>query len=312
MMIEIMTGKHIIILLSAYLLTVTSVPWLIKLARKTNLLDDPSGDALKIHRKPIPVLGGMAIFIAVIISLGVGSVIWKLDGFSVLMIAAALTMVFVIGLIDDSVNLRPGIRVIVQLIAGVMLFWGNDAFANISSHWWLSALVSLPYIMLAINAMNLIDGIDGLATGVAMVASVGFLVGFISVGHVLGTLLSLSLIGATAGFLFFNFNPARIFLGDNGSTILGLLLGLMASLYTTAPSLSSHFVFPILLLLVPLFETLSTILRRLKNHKPIFSGDRDHFYDYLINMGFSPKQTTLLFYGISIGGVCAAVGLIKM
>ncbi len=187
-------------------------------------------------------------------------------------------------------------RILGQLSAALIIIFISKIVVNIIPYWYINIPITLFCLIVVVNSINLLDGIDGLATGSTLVASGAFLIAFMLEGNILGIMISLSLIGVTAGFLIYNFNPAKIFLGDSGSTVLGLLLGVLTILFLSKPYSLVHFSIPILILAVPILDTGLAIGRRILKHKPVFHGDRDHFYDQLMKKGFSQKQTSLIGY----------------
>ncbi len=260
----------------------------------------------------MPLLGGLVIVSGVTLMWALVFLFrteWILEITGILL---AVLLVFLLGFFDDIRQLRPEIRLLGQVAASlVVIFIGRIVF-NVIPFWFISIPITLFYLVAAINSLNLLDGIDGIATGSTLVAAGGFFVVFSLDGNYLGTILSLALAGVTAGFLIFNFNPAKIFLGDSGSTVLGLLLGILAVLFSSRSYSLVHFFVPILILIVPILDTGTAIIRRKLQHRPIFSGDRDHLYDLIIKMGFSQKLTCLIFYLFGIVGSSIAYTILAL
>jgi len=287
---------------------VLSTPFIIKVAHKYSIVDKPSDPLLKIHKHPTPALGGLAILFSLCVS-------WVLILFfqedlrqEVLGVFLASCIVFLFGLYDDIKELKPALRIVGQLIAAMIVIFICKITVNLIPVWYVSIPLTVIYLMLAMNSINLLDGIDGIATGTTLVASLGFTLIFFFLGNLLGVLISLTLLGATIGFLIYNFNPARIFLGDNGSTVLGLLLGVLAVSLSSEPFSLKHFVISILILAIPFLDTSSAVIRRLLRHRSIFYGDRDHLYDWLMKKGFSQRQTSL--FAFFFGLLFAALGIL--
>lgn len=278
-----------------------------KLAFRTKFLDFPQGDPIKIHKSPIPLLGGVGITLAIFSTLFFGSILFNERNQILIGIGIALGVLFLMGLYDDYKSLSPNKRLIGQFIAALIVISVSKLSVGLFPSSLINQIITILYLMALINAMNLLDGIDGLATGITLLASIGFLLGFIILGNSLGILISLALIGASAGFLIYNFAPARIFLGDNGSTVLGFLLGICAVLFSSKPGSIAHFVVPILILIVPVFDTALTIIRRFKKRMPLLRGDREHLYDHLLSLGLSQRQTTVLMYCFGMFGLLTAV-----
>ncbi len=167
------------------------------------------------------------------------------------------------GLVDDYKGLKPATRLLGHVSASLIVIFVSGFSVKCIPIPFLSVLFTLLYLVGAINAINLIDGLDGLAAGITLVAAAGFLAGFMLSGNPLGVTIALGLIGSSIGFLIYNFPPAKIFLGDNGSTVLGFLLGVLAVLYSSKPYSTTHLLFPILVLLVPILDTCVAIGRRM-------------------------------------------------
>lgn len=302
-------ANYILVLTISLLLTTLSMPVIIKIAFRTKFLDCPGGDPLKIHRNPTPVLGGLGIILAVLSSLAVGAMILAVSRTKLLGVALPVFLLFLLGLYDDHKGLSPRVRLMGQFSAALILIKVGGLTVALFDHPLLNLGLTIVYLVALINAVNLLDGIDGLATGIALVASLGFLLAFIVSQNSLGLLISVALLGASAGFLFYNFSPARIFLGDNGSTVLGFLLGVLAVLSSSELHSMRQVLTPLLILIVPVLDILLTVSRRLKKHIPLFQGDRDHVYDRLISNGFSQRQTTAIMYGLASCGALAAAFL---
>lgn len=295
------------ILLGSFFATAIAIPVIIRLAMRTNLLDVPKGDALKIHENPIPVLGGLGITLAVLLSLFVGSQLVHESRSSLLGVGAAVVILFFIGLYDDYKGLSPYKRLIGQAMAALGAVLLSQSTVHLFPNQFISSVLTILCLVTFINAMNLLDGIDGLASAITLVAATGFLVAFIALANALGILLSLALIGCSAGFLIYNFAPAKIFLGDNGSTVLGFLLGMLAVIFASRSEAVAHFTVPLLILIVPLADTASAIIRRLIKRRPLLHGDREHLYDQLLSLGLSSRQTTGLMCCFGVVGTLGAI-----
>lgn len=274
---------------------------------RKKVLDYPSDKSLKIHSNPKPILGGLAISFGIILSWLWGGFFLEVSQQKIVGLLLALLLVFFLGLFDDVKGLMANTRILGQLSAALIIIFVSKIMVNIIPYWYLSIPITIFYLIVVVNSINLLDGIDGLATGTTLVASGAFLIAFVLEGNALGVMISFSLIGVTAGFLIYNFNPAKIFLGDNGSTVLGLLLGVLTVLFLSKPYSLIHFAIPILILAVPILDTGLAIGRRILKHRPVFHGDRDHFYDQLMRKGFSQKQTSLITYLFGLLAALVAV-----
>lgn len=274
----------------------------------------------KVHTTLMPRLGGLAIFMAfvggyVIISPALTAVkdynsnaVWGL------LIGASI--IVLLGSLDDKFNLSAKIKLLGQLIAAsVVVSFGlkvellNMPFGealNINMN-WLSILITIVWIVGVTNAINLLDGLDGLAAGVSAIATATMMVIALLMGYIFVALLCAVLLGSIIGFLFFNFHPAKIFMGDSGALFLGFCLATLSILGFKQAMLVSYIV-PLLILGVPLTDTLLAIVRRIINKKPISVADKGHLHHCLMEMGFSHRKTVLIIYGIAmIFSLCAIV-----
>lgn len=297
-------GSFIVPFLVALLISFISTPVVRKLAIKIGAVDIPKDDR-RVHKEAMPFLGGIAIFAAVIITVLIFLPLNK-STFSILM---GGTLIVISGILDDLRDLSPKKKLLFQLGAGFVLILGGikidfvtNPFSNTSSLIflrWLSIPITLFWVAGITNTVNLIDGLDGLAAGVAMISSISLMLVANKFAYTEITILSAIVAGGCLGFLPFNFNPAKIFMGDTGALFLGFMLaaisieGVMKSVATIAV------VVPIIILGVPIFDTTFAIFRRLLNGQSIMAADKGHLHHRLLNRGFSQKKTVLILYGIS-------------
>ncbi len=306
----------------ACLVSVLLTPLVRRVALARRLFDDPR-DTRKVHGRPIPRLGGVAIaagFYAPLLGLliqgsGVGSIFyavgWKAFGFMAGGVAICL-----LGLYDDIRGAGAKEKFIVQFSVAAGLYFLGFRMDVISLPFVgtvsLGAL-ALPFTMLwivgVINAMNLIDGLDGLAAGVALCAVLTTFTISALRGDPLMMLYMAALGGATLGFLVYNFNPASIFMGDTGSMFLGYVLGVGAIQASQKSSTTVAIIVPMLALGLPITDTLAAMIRRLLAGRPMFSADRGHIHHRLLDLGLSQKKAVLILYGTSalFGGVALFV-----
>lgn len=297
----------LIYLLFCFLTAAALTPLVIRRAAVAGLCDVPDGSELKIHRNAVPNVGGAIIFLTVI-----PMVFFPTDPLAEVRLTVALmagaTLVLV-GILDDAHNINPFVRLAVYfgLCLVVMASGLTVGILQLS----FIGLALTPLIILAsINAVNLLDGMDGLASGVSAVACLPFAYVAYIQGDAFSLVLSLSLLGALLGFLPYNFHPARIFLGNSGSTLVGFMLALLI-VAAASRSQSPWFLVACLLVLgLPFADTVLAIGRRIKNRKSIFEGDREHFYDRLRRRGMTQRQTALIAYVVS--SAFGALGLIFM
>ena len=296
--------SFIIPFIAATLMSLIATPIVRKLAFKIGAVDVPKDDR-RVHKKAMPLMGGLAIFAAVIISVLIFLPLDKTT-FSILI---GGTLIVISGIIDDLKDMSPKVKLFFQILAGVVLILGgikvdfitNPFTSNSSLLYlrWLSIPITLFWVVGITNTLNLIDGLDGLAAGVAMISSLSLMLVASKFGYGEITILSAIVAGSCLGFLPFNFNPAKIFMGDTGALFLGFMLaaisieGVMKSVATIAV------IVPILILGVPIFDTTFAIFRRLLNGQSIMAADKGHLHHRLLNKGFSQKKTVLILYGIS-------------
>ena len=300
------------ILLITFLATTLCTPIAIKISYKTDFLDHPTEDPLKIHQTTTPLLGGLAIFSGLLVAFLMGAIFFSELQKEIIGLVASLLILFLIGLIDDYQGLRPVIRLLGQLVASLIIVFFSVFQVNLISVQSINLAIIIFCLMGVTNAVNLIDGMDGLASGITFIASAGFLTGFILSENSLGIIISLGLIGVSIGFLLYNFPPAKIFLGDNGSTVLGFLLGILAVLYSSNSGSIRGFSFPILILLVPILDMCLAIGRRIIKGLPLFYGDRDHLYDQFVKKGWSQRQTMFVMCLVGLLGSIAGIVLIVL
>ena len=302
------------LLLIAFIFSLVSILLLKKLSFKYHLYDNPAGDTLKIHQKLIPYLGGMGIFIGFGAGLTLACLLHQISGLQAMGLILGSIIILFLGFWDDlkwkNVG-RPVIKLFCQFIAGfiiVFILIKIGVNFNFSIYPILAALIAGFYIVGAMNAMNMQDGMDGLAGGLTVISVIGFFILSSLENNIFSSVLSLSLLGGIIGFLIYNWHPTSIFMGDNGSHFLGFSLAVLAIIFTGHPIYNlKQFIGPILIIGLPVIDTAWTIIRRLIKGKSPFQGDRGHLYDRLYQKGLSIKKTVLICYGIQIiiviGGV---------
>jgi UDP-GlcNAc:undecaprenyl-phosphate GlcNAc-1-phosphate transferase len=314
--------------LAALLVTVFATPLAIRAAHRFGVLDLPD-QQLKPHARPTPYLGGAAICLgwttALVISMARGTVDWHL----LLPILIGGVALAVLGLVDDVRRVSPKVRLAVGavIIAAVMLTTGAglDLVGSIARPLGIhvppalahsvSFVVGLVIVLGAVNSTNLIDGLDGLCTGVTAIISLGFFLlamhlaawGFSQTGDPVRLVLAIAMLGAALGFLPFNFNPARIFMGDTGSVLLGYNCGMLILLFAER-SIFRWVIGALMIFALPIFDTSLAMFRRWRAGRSIFEGDRSHFYDQLVQRGLTVRQTVLVCYALAV--LFAAIGLL--
>lgn len=283
--------EYIIIGISSFILGLIFVPLAMKAAFKFNILDIPS-TKLKKHEKPVPYLGGIAIFLAFIIPVVTAKFILHETFRGIIGIITGAFIMTVVGLIDDIKNLKPVTKLIFQLLVALIIikvnmnikFMDNNIFNYILTILWVVGIT---------NAMNIIDIMDGLAGGVAAVASLAFFVIAYLAGRVNDMIPAIALFGAVCAFLIYNKPPAKIYMGDAGSLFLGFMMAALALNESYSRVNYIAVLSPILILGVPIFDTFLVIFLRIKKGLlPIYGSD-DHTAQRLVMLGFSKPKATL-------------------
>jgi len=314
------------------LVSLLATPVCRRIALKRGIVDRPDA-FLKPHAKPIPYLGGVAIFLGWLAGLLVAlfSTQIQVQSQLVLGIAVAGLAIMLIGLFDDLRAMPPAVKLACNIAVALWLLTlglGDDLVQAISrflikdidQERWLELVYSVPVMLLIVvgscNAANLIDGLDGLCTGVLGIISIGF---FVLAMHLRShwdlnveserIVLALAMLGAAGGFLPFNRNPAKIFLGDAGSMLLGLNAAILILLFAEAHMV--RWVLGALMVFgLPLADMLLTLVRRWRNGRPVMQGDRSHFYDQLCDRGFSVRQVVAISYLLTLAFVLAGTSVI--
>ncbi len=296
-------------------------PAVIFLANKTGAVDKP--DARKVHKEPIPRIGGVGIFLAFILSMITIAICVNFGRENLhevrgLLISGAL--MFIVGLVDDYKNLPAKVKLCGQIVAAAVLVVGygvrvdfvTDPFGDYLYLEWLAIPATIFWLVGLTNTVNLIDGLDGLAAGVCgLAASTIFLVAM-EQNYFVITILTAALSGAAFGFLFYNTNPARIFMGDSGSLFLGFMLAGISIIGAMKSAAVIALVVPILALGIPILDTIFAILRRYLGGQPIFKPDKGHLHHRLLRMGFTQRQAVFLMYVISAMLGLSAIALTEV
>lgn len=306
---------HVLIALAAALIISFALTPVVKsFAQKVGAVDVPR-DARRMHKVPIPRLGGLAIFLGFIISvLAFADITYQLQG-----ILLGAVIIVVLGALDDVTPLPAMLKFVVQIIASLIPIMHGVVISCISNpnlfssnpYWhlgWLAIPVTILWIVAVTNAVNLIDGLDGLAIGVSSISSLTVLAIAMIVAEENVAVVMAALLGACIGFMPYNMNPAKIFMGDTGSTFLGFVLACISiqGLFKFYAVIS--FVVPFLILGLPIFDTAFAFIRRIAHGQNPMSPDRSHVHHRLIDMGLNQKQAVAVLYVISaILGLAAVV-----
>ncbi|MDD6219068.1 MAG: MraY family glycosyltransferase [Selenomonadaceae bacterium] len=307
---------YILSFLIAVAVALAITPLVMLLAKKTGAIDAP--DPRKVHKKPIPRIGGIGIYIAFMVSFLTLVDFNQLpmetaDG--IIGLLAGGTIVVLVGIIDDYTNLPAKVKLLGQIAAAcavvafdVRIDFVTDPFGDYLYLEYFAIPVTIFWLVGLTNTVNLIDGLDGLAAGVATLASVTIMLVALQDELALVAVFTSALAGAATGFLFFNFNPARIFMGDTGSMFLGFMLAGISIIGAVKSAATIALIVPVLALGVPILDTSFAIIRRYRGGVPIFKPDKGHLHHRLLDLGFSQRQAVLLMYVISaILGLSALV-----
>ena len=325
----------LLVFITSFLLVLYGTPPLIKVAILKRLFDEPGGR--KIHKRIVPTIGGIIIFSATLFSFSLWfNVDFNKDNLETMnkdvqdfkLIVATLLILFFIGLKDDIIGTSPIKKLIAHVIVGLMLVLiGNIRITGLHGIFgvyaipeWAGIFLSLFTYVVVVNGFNLIDGVDGLASGVGFIASSSMGAWFIYAGDYSMACLAFALAGSLFGFLIFNFAPAKIFMGDSGSLSIGLIISILSiklieypisdlsgvTLYLSKP------VFAIASLIYPLMDTLRIfIIRAVRGQSP-FSADKNHLHHRIMDCGLGHKGTVVIIYFFSLGAILVSLLCYKL
>ncbi|HKS83799.1 MAG TPA: MraY family glycosyltransferase [Candidatus Acidoferrales bacterium] len=274
----------------SFLFAVILTPLVRRICIRRSKFDSPG--PLKIHSQPTPRLGGVAIFLALFVSLAIASPL-GISGRSLWLFLAAASLVWLAGFIDDLRNLSPAIRVVAQVSAAALLWQGGWRLPWLDSGAVGFAALAV-FVVVFVNAFNFLDGADGIAAGTAVIIGLAFLARLHANAGSLGAFVALALLGSCLGFLPFNLPSARIFMGDSGSNVLGFAIAFLSLDFYRANAHTPEFAaFPIVAAGLPLLDAVLAVVRRLKLGRSPFFGDRSHIYDLMAAHGWSPRVVVL-------------------
>jgi UDP-GlcNAc:undecaprenyl-phosphate/decaprenyl-phosphate GlcNAc-1-phosphate transferase len=293
-------------------------------AVRRGFVDVPDGDR-RCHENPVPRLGGVAIYLS-FTAVWVATLFFvdlprgdSAEHFQILALILGGTAIFLVGVWDDIKGLSAGVKVVLETLVAVGLFLGGVRIEALGL--WPSADGGLPYLLSLLlttlwivgitNAFNLIDGSDGVAGGAALIAVASMVVVFLLFGSIEAGWISIMLGGAILGFLFFNFPPATIFLGDSGSLFIGFTLGVLGVMTTQTASMTLAVAIPVISCGLPILDTLLAMVRRFLRGEHIFQPDRGHIHHRLRDLGHSPRTVALLLYAASAVFALASLLLVN-
>lgn len=295
----------VIFLILSFVISTVVNPFLISFSQKKGVFDFPEGDNLKIHKKNMPILGGTGIIISIFFTV---CIFWQQNfNFKIAGFIFAMVIIFLLGLWDDLKwkhisRIRPFFKffllILCTLTSSIILFFVGVQF-NFFPVATMSIMGSFIYIFVVINAINYQDGMDGLAGGLVFISLIGFTLLSLVFANDFTLAISFISLGAVLSFLIFNFPPAKVFMGDSGAYSLGFILTVIAILFSKPYNIYS-ILGPVFIIGMPIFDGIFTNTRRLLNGKSIFLGDRSHFYDKILQKGFSTKKTLAMYYFLQI------------
>ncbi|CAM3263967.1 MraY family glycosyltransferase [Filibacter tadaridae] len=292
----------------AFVASIILTPLVIKFAFRIGAVDRPN--YRKVHAAIMPRIGGLAIFGAFMIGY---AILRPADEHSTAILVGAI-IIIATGFLDDMLEITAKAKLAGQLAAAtVVVAWGGLQIDFITLPFigqfdfgYFSIPITIIWIIGITNAVNLIDGLDGLAAGVSSIALISITVMAVIMGNVFVAATASILAASSLGFLFYNFHPAKIFMGDTGSLFLGFMISVLALLGFKNVAVVS-LIIPIIMLGVPISDTFFAIVRRIRMKQPISAPDKSHLHHCLLRTGFSHRQTVLIIYGIAILFGAAAV-----
>lgn len=305
------------------------IPFVKKLAFKIGAVDEPSGR--RVHKKTTARLGGVAIFVGILAccglaAIGVKYLDWEIplsysnaNGVNYIVAGLGAFIMFIIGIVDDMKCLLPKTKLLFQILAacvvcasGLLLDRIRNPFDDSFIEFGLFAYpLTIFYLVAFANIINLIDGLDGLAAGISTIVAATIFVFAVSQNKADAAILSAGIMGSCFAFLFFNFHPAKIFMGDSGSLTLGFLLGMASLLATTRTAVVVSMLVPLLAAGIPIIDTFSAIIRRTRSHEPIDQADTGHIHHRLLRSGYSTRKVVLIMWAwtafLSICGIIMTI-----
>ncbi len=299
------------IYLCAFVVTAALTPAAIALAKKTGAMDVPK-DARRIHTKPIPRIGGTAIFAGVTIAVALALFLGLLEGENVTTskVAGILVggiLIYILGTIDDFKDLPAPIKLAGQIGCAMVVFFAGNRIDFIANYFGegtqqlagvVGFIITVIWIVAITNTINLVDGADGLAAGIVAIASLCIAYVAYIFGYYPGCICMLAVAGGALGFLPFNFYPAKTFMGDGGALFLGFMIANFSILEPVKRATMVAVLIPALVLALPIFDTLWAIIRRKINGRPVMQADSEHIHHRLLRAGMGQRRTVLCMYGV--------------
>jgi UDP-GlcNAc:undecaprenyl-phosphate/decaprenyl-phosphate GlcNAc-1-phosphate transferase len=298
---------YIIVLLISFIITYLLVPLNIRISKKWNLVDHPQ--QRKIHTVTTPITGGLSFGIPIIIIQFLIYLIFPELGSQFLYLAVGGSFMLLLGFLDDKTGITANYKLIFQIVIITIIYFAGfniqlltNPFGETIILGYFSFPVTVLWFLLVVNAFNLIDGLDGLASGIALIVTIVLLAVGILKSNIIIIFSSLTLIGANLAFLKYNFYPAKIFMGDTGSLFMGFNIAAISIIGKSEFKgiTSMTLLVPIIALAIPIMDTAFAILRRVNNKKNIFQADKEHIHHKLHEIGLSQKNIALICYFITM------------
>ena len=325
-----MWGDIAIAFILAFVVAFVATPYTIKIARKVGAVDIPK-DERRMHKKSMPKFGGPAVILGFLVSTIYLLIVMSLEqsinlfsfeeyGKKLLGFLIGIGFITAFCVVDDIKTIKPLTKLVGQLLAAIVAVMAGIRIDGITLpflnfpeiHQVTSIILTIAWIIIVTNAINLIDGLDGLSSGISVISAVSLLIIFVLNGSsMVSIVLIAALAGALVGFLPFNFSPAKTFIGDTGSNFLGYALAIISILGSAKTYTAAVIVLPLIVLGLPIFDTVFAIIRRMirgKSIKAVFKADKGHLHHKLVARGYNQKQAVLILYGISaIFGIFAVI-----
>ncbi len=306
-----MSTEYWILFFISFSAAFLTTPVFRRLALALDITDHPS--ARKVHKKPIPYLGGLAFHVSMSASLFYLLFISpymldvEINRTELLVLYTVASLFQFVGILDDIYSLSALSKLMIQIILSLVLVFSGFSITQMTSPLggtiplgWFGVIVSVFWILTIVNAINFIDGLDGLAAGIVFFAALANLMIALDPWQNFVCIISLILMGATLGFLPYNFSPASIFMGDSGSLYLGVLIAGTALASNVKGATVMSLALPLVILSIPLLDTTLTVIRRGRRRQRIFSADREHIHHRLLRIGYTDRQAVLFVYGLCL------------
>lgn len=307
----------------AFLVAYLAVPFSKRIAVKIGAVDYPGNR--RVNNIPVPRCGGIALYAGLVAACFVMLIgrhffdwqvyhLFEINEINFLLLAMGVSFIFIVGLIDDVIQLTPVVKFGGQIVACIIVALSGITIGIVRSPFesgfvdlgWLDIPITVIYLLIFVNTVNLIDGLDGLAAGIVVIVCTGLLYLMISRGGSLFILIAVALIAVCLAFLRFNFYPASVFMGDSGSLLLGLMVGVISIAGVVRTQSLVVMLVPLVMAGVPMLDTVSAIIRRLRGHQPVQQADMGHIHHRLFNAGFGQRKSVLILYTCS--AVLAFIG----